>query len=336
MERTTLSPKEVIEKIRKDKFKIGDQADIEEIKRDLDRALEKLSQDLNTKETHFVLELIQNAEDNKYHLSKSENPTLSFIIDNEKVVVQNNEKGFSEPDVRSLCAIGASTKSKQLGYIGEKGIGFKSVFRVSDEPYIFSNGYSFKFKKQDDEVKLGYIVPYWVETIPEFVDEKLTDIVLPLNEESKKHLLKFKEIEPELILFLQKLYGIEVRNLSEGTETKTFKRIQNGIIKIEHTKGTDYYKLVSRDLPVPVEIIEEKREVSETKLALAFPLNAAGKIEINKKCRVFAYLPIRPYGFKFEIQADFLLITNREDIHEYKEWNQWLRDSITPVFLHAV
>jgi hypothetical protein len=336
MERRQLSPIEIIEKIRKNKFKIGVQSDIEEIKQDLDRALEELSRDLYAKETHFVLELVQNADDNKYDLPKSKSPSLKFFIDSEKIVVQNNEIGFSEEDVKRLCAIGNSKKSKQQGYIGEKGIGFKSVFRISDEPHIFSNGFRFKFKRKDDEIKLGYIVPYWIENVPEFVDEKLTNIVLPLNQESKEHLSKFNEIEPELILFLQKLNTIEVHNLKESTVTKSFKRVKDGMVKIEHSKGIDYYKLISQDLPVSKRIIEEKRRVSETNLALAFPLTSNGSAEINKECKVFAYLPTRAYGFKFVIQADFLLTANREDIHKDKGWNKWLRDSIPGVFLQAV
>lgn len=47
------------------------------------------------------------------------------------VTVLNNERGFSPANVRALCDVGRSTKGKGgLGYIGQKGIGFKSVFRV--------------------------------------------------------------------------------------------------------------------------------------------------------------------------------------------------------------
>jgi hypothetical protein len=47
------------------------------------------------------------------------------------VTVLNNERGFSAANVRALCDVGRSTKgSGGLGYIGQKGIGFKSVFRV--------------------------------------------------------------------------------------------------------------------------------------------------------------------------------------------------------------
>lgn len=43
----------------------------------------------------------------------------------------NNEVGFSANNIRALCDVGNSTKmGHNAGYIGKKGIGFKSVFRV--------------------------------------------------------------------------------------------------------------------------------------------------------------------------------------------------------------
>lgn len=46
-------------------------------------------------------------------------------------MVLNNERGFSGDNIRALCDVGNSTKKEPTaGYIGKKGIGFKSVFRV--------------------------------------------------------------------------------------------------------------------------------------------------------------------------------------------------------------
>ena len=47
-------------------------------------------------------------------------------------MVLNNEDGFKYENVESICTVGESTKKKykQMGYIGEKGLGFKSVFQV--------------------------------------------------------------------------------------------------------------------------------------------------------------------------------------------------------------
>lgn len=60
----------------------------------ISRALGRLSRDLYSKDTHFVLELVQNADDNAYPPS-SLNPTLHFVLESERFVVLNNEEGFS-------------------------------------------------------------------------------------------------------------------------------------------------------------------------------------------------------------------------------------------------
>ena len=57
---------------------------------------------------------------------------LVFILQQNRVVVVNNEVGFTPANMKALCDVGNSTKSGSgAGYIGHKGIGFKSVFRVS-------------------------------------------------------------------------------------------------------------------------------------------------------------------------------------------------------------
>jgi hypothetical protein len=101
----------------------------------LDRALEKISADLYSEECHFVMELIQNADDNTY--KDGVEARLRFELNEEAVVSVNNEVGFSEENVRGLCNVGGSTKGiGGAGYIGQKGIGFKSVFSISDTPEI--------------------------------------------------------------------------------------------------------------------------------------------------------------------------------------------------------
>lgn len=72
---------------------------------------------------------VQNADDNMY--PENVEPALIFILQSTGVVVLNNEQGFSARNIRALCDVGNSTKKgSNTGYIGQKGIGFKSVFRV--------------------------------------------------------------------------------------------------------------------------------------------------------------------------------------------------------------
>lgn len=78
-----------------------------------------LSEDLYTSDSHFILELVQNADDNAY--GSDVEPTLTIALDlgDHELVVACNETGFQENQVRAICQIGASTKKHQEGYIGE-------------------------------------------------------------------------------------------------------------------------------------------------------------------------------------------------------------------------
>jgi hypothetical protein len=87
----------------------------------LKKALARLSGDLYSEDTHFVMELVQNADDNSYR--DGVQPTLKIQLNRRAVVVFNNEVGFSQKNIVAICNIGGSTKEGQKGYIGQKGIG---------------------------------------------------------------------------------------------------------------------------------------------------------------------------------------------------------------------
>ena len=75
---------------------------------------------------HFILELIQNADDNDY---ADFEPTLTLDLSRDRLIVRGNEIGFTEENVRAICDVNASTKKGRKkvddGCIGEKGIGLQ-------------------------------------------------------------------------------------------------------------------------------------------------------------------------------------------------------------------
>lgn len=339
------SPREIIEDIRKTRFGIGLNLDnvSEEVKKYIDESQKfkedaaRLVSNLYTEKPHFILELIQNAEDNSY--AEGVTPKLKFIIQENQLVIQNNEEGFKEENVSAICAIGKTTKKdKRSGYIGEMGIGFKSVFMVSSEPAVFSNGFQFKFcYKEDDPVTI--VIPNWIDEVPDSINKKETNIVLPLKDEVKKELSRLAKIEPNLLLFLNKLKRIEIENQIEGKLEVIQRNDINGKIEICHQEGKTLWKIVKNTGPIPIPdyIKEEKRKgIKETDIRLAFLLNSDGTGNSSADQKLFAFLPVRSYGFKFIIQGDFLLPPSREDIHKDRKWNEFLRDQIPPIFENAV
>jgi len=318
----------------------------------LNHSIQALAEDLYSKETHFIFELIQNAEDNTYmefepslcfRLVKTD-PTFTRGSDG-ALIIQNNEIGFSSENVDAICAVGKTTKSKIQGYIGEKGIGFKSVFRVTTTPYIFSNDYRFCLPEHDEETGLGYIVPRWVDVPPEEVDLLQTTIILPLDKAgySYTHIEEMlRDIDPETILFLSKLKEIQILTDTGDAITilKDDSKVPKVHILVEGEKEGKFFsevnefQLYTQPFDKPGDIIHEKRNgIDERTVSIAFPLDEGKK----GSGKIFAYLPVRfDTGLPFLINADFILTSSREDIQRKVPWNRWLMDCVANLVADAL
>ena len=339
--------KDVIDEIRRTEFLL----DVElppdaltgarNVRAKLHRALRLLSEELYSRDTHFVLELVQNADDN--HYSPLGIPGVSFDLSPDRLEITNNEMGFAAENVRALCDVGNSTKAKRDGFIGEKGIGFKSVFAISDRPEIHSNDFHFRFDTTVDDL-LGYVVPIWLDGFERQVGTK---IVLPAKLNHSFTPSTLSELSAQLLLFLRKLRRLEVRNaisqsafiaerMDHGhrlTLTSTSRSLSNGAAQ---KRIVATYLRVEHNVPTG-DLEEEKRpDIQQTQVILAFPLNEDGTARADMTHPVFAYLPIRDVGFKFVLQADFLLSSSREDIHKNSLWNIRIRDAIADAFVSAV
>ena len=332
---------EHIQRIRNDLHQAS-----ERVRDSLNNSVRILAKDLYNKHTHFIFELIQNAEDNSYcgalpslsfQLTKSD-PTGSEGADG-ALIIQNNETGFCPENVDALCAVGKTTKQKAQGYIGEKGIGFKSVFRVTENPHIFSNGYHFCLPERDEETGLGYIVPQWIDVPPASLNLTQTHIILPLTKAAfgyDKIEEMLLEIEPETVLFLSKLQEIRIQTdtgtdliiLKNADEFPKMEVLVEGRRQGSSFSTVDEFLVCTQTFHKPVEIHHEKREgINERDVSIAFPMdeNATG---IRK---IFAYLPVSETDFPFLINADFILTSSREGLQQDEPWNRWLMNSVAEV-----
>ena len=318
-------------------------------------SIKTLAEDLYSKKTHFIFELIQNAEDNDY--ADGITPTLRFRVNEIEIegkrqvvlIVENNETGFQVKHVDAICKVGQSTKLKSQGYIGEKGIGFKSVFRITSCPYIFSNGFYFSLPEKDEETDLGYIVPKWVDSIPAGIKQDWTNIVLPINKKntSVKQVIKaLMDIAPETILFLKKLKTIKIEVSTpeanyeidiEKDDTKAPLIELTYLIEEDHQEDviSSIYWMTTEPFEKPKEINHEKRKgINSRDVSVAILLGN----EVYPE-ELFAYLPVwENTGLPFLVNADFILVGSREDIHKGdidEDWNNWLRDNIAEVYKKA-
>ena len=122
--------------------------------------------------THFLFELLQNAED-ALRRRRSDGPrSVTFEISEDSLRVRHYGEPFNEEDVRSICGIAESTKQEDKTAIGRFGIGFKSVYAWTDRPEIHSGGEHFAIN--------DYLYPIATAEIECAPDE--TVIILPFKE----------------------------------------------------------------------------------------------------------------------------------------------------------
>jgi len=247
--------------------------------------------------SHFLLELIQNADDSEY---TGANPAVALTLTASRLQIDSNERGFSKQDVEAICRLGRSTKAgnaKARGYVGEKGIGFKAVFEVADEVFISSGHYCFKFDKRRP---LGMVNPAWCDKFPGSMQASGTSILLLLRESCAGRIERdMKALDSRTLMFLRRLRRIDVRisGMWKSSTTLTRQDLSPSItILAENAKETRYFvwRHVAKNLPT-----EDKRlDIKESEVVLAFPFamkdsRREPKIEAQD---IYAFLPIRRCG----------------------------------------
>lgn len=266
-----------------------------------------------TDRNRFIQELLQNADDCKY--PEDVEPTFSLVQNGEAIETEYNEKGFTRADIRAITAIGESTKNKLINgkndYIGEKGVGFKTIFSVASSVDIRSVGFAFKLSAQEP-------------TIPKLLKSKDSDslsgtrMTLMLKDgislpNSEQQILR-------LCLCLRKLKRIRIgaytvliqdtddkRTITIGNKEYVFRRI-NHEFSITDSKA-----------------IEERsngyHEVSNDQRIICYVPKSA-----QSNYPLYCGLPtIHKINIPMAIDAPFSLTTSREEIETTSAWNVIIR-----------
>lgn len=99
----------------------------------------------------FIFELIQNVDDCDYNTATDRKLDMRFDFENDEIILTYNEVGFTPFNVFAITGIAEAAKniSSEKNQIGEKGIGFKSVFGVAEKVWIKSGWFSFKLNKNN-------------------------------------------------------------------------------------------------------------------------------------------------------------------------------------------
>jgi hypothetical protein len=186
--------------------------------------------------SHFIYEILQNAEDAKANV-------IDFTLFSDKIEIIHNGTPFNYRDVESITSVGRSTKGEDITAIGKFGVGFKSVFAITQSPTIRSEGIEFTIK--------NFVVPIF-DRDRDTVGETL--IRLPFDHQSKSreeiHSLVSKRLENLDLLTLLFLKNIRTIRWSNGSKTGVYTRSfllgylghQNvRRIKLESTEAKEEY-----------------------------------------------------------------------------------------------
>lgn len=290
--------------------------------------------------SHVLPEMLQNADDEGA-------TTMRIDLNDERILIQNNGKKFTKKQIESICSIGLTTK-KVSGYIGMYGVGFKSVFAVSDKPKVHSGNYSFCF----DEETL--IVPHWVPPVEEY-REWNTTINLPLKdkrayESLKNQLVLLEQNYVKPLLFLRKIRELDV-TIGGSTVTYSCEESASPLAdklgaKIMCIKKNDFllgrFCVYRNNPPLSKDLFEhliserhiQKKEKEkllkqtpiESEICISFRVSDDGHILPNQEGLLFAFLPtkIKTY-LPFDINADFILNPTRDGLNRTDDpYNLWL------------
>ncbi len=176
---------------------------------DIARIGQMLLADRYDDRTHFIYELLQNAED---ALGKREgwsgSRAIAFELQPRELIVSHCGVPFSEGDVRSICGIGESTKG--LTSIGRFGIGFKSVYAFTDAPEIHSGDEHFAIE--------SFVWPRPAAVPPS--DPDRTVLRLPLRERDEGAVGEIstglRRLGMRVLLFLREINEVQWR-LPDGS-----------------------------------------------------------------------------------------------------------------------
>ncbi len=292
--------------------------------------------------SRFIEEILQNTED-AYARKKSEGTEnkIRFKLFSDRIEIHHNGKDFDEADLMSITTFAHTTKKNDsaVNQIGKFGIGFKSVFSITDAPEIHCEPYHYSIT--DFEVL--------EDTRPEKPDENFnTLIILPFKKKKQTECFDavsngLKTLNEYSLLFLKKITCIEIYisgDLSvsinrKTTETnKNYRTIRVGKISSDPSYGeeTSNYIIFSK---------QPLSEKQQPELAFKFDIDRDG-LRIMPICQapVFVYFPTKMNSrLNFILNAPFTTSPLREyipfDTHLAPENPRILSEAVA-LFLSAL
>ena len=297
----------------------------------------RLLTELYDDRTHFLYELLQNAEDALRRLAgRGPSGRVRFTLANDSVRFSHFGDPFTTDDVEGVCGIAFSTKADDPTAIGRFGMGFKSVYEVTERPQIHSGDEHFAVE--------DYVLPIAVPQI-ELADGE-TVIVLPGRKGGpSQHELAsgLARLGVRTLLFLREIN--EIAWSVEGGPSGAYSR------PAEEDAGEGVRRVRVRAEPGGEEPIEEtwlvfSREVrnageESSRVELAFRVEAdesgGDVITSIDDSRLVVFFPTAiETHLGMLIQGPYRTTQNRANVLWQDEWNQRLVGETADLLVDAL
>jgi hypothetical protein len=300
------------------------------------------------------MELLQNAHD---ALADGRlRGTVEFVVTEDALLVANEGVPFDEERIGALMRLGASDKTVEGGKrhtIGYKGVGFTSVFEISETPQCVSRDVAFAF----DQARARDLVHEALELEPAAVPTRGFPFAMEIDEleadeAAVRDLLKggavtvirlpFRdglsaedvsaEIEsaltPEVLLFMPSVQRLRITSDSGRVEwaRRLGRKIGAGrLIRIESADGQDVEWLaLERSFPVPEELVTALDDplwtgITSLNVAAALPWRRGNPRADAEASPVHVYYPTNDMlGRAVLIHGDFYVKSDRRRIETEK------------------
>ena len=284
---------------------------------------------------HFLLELLQNAEDALHRravLARAEEIPVDergvrFDLSPDALRVSHFGDPFNPEDVKSICGIGKSTKG--LDDIGRFGLGFKSVYAFTDRPEIHSGPEEFAIE--------SYVWPKAADPVER--KECETVIVIPRKESADWSTLRdglSTMLTPSNLLFLRYIESVRwsAWDGEDAEYLRESKRIASGVhhVTILGGSGRDTSSCDEEWLIHSREVDRDSRAVGRVEIAFLLDSAASGdatRFPIRRLTRsaLYAYFPTdKETHLGFRVQGPYNTTPARDNVKdpELNEWNRYL------------
>ena len=289
--------------------------------------------------THFIFELLQNAEDAfKRRQDWQGKKAVEFTLRDNSLCVSHFGIPFSENDVRGICGIGESTKD--LTSIGRFGIGFKSVYAFTDCPAIHSAGEHFAIE--------SFV---WPKAIPEIKTEPgQTVLILPLRKNDPTALKEIysglQRLGPRTLLFMREIEEISwsIAGGPSGTYLRDKPRLLGKNTRKVNVIGQDSssegmieetWLVFSREV-----CTTEKVNVGYIEIAFQLKTEEGEKESIkhvggNSPLTVF-FPTILQTNLGFLVQGPYRTTPSRDNIPSNDTWNKYLIEETAVLLVESL